>query len=436
MAEKEKSQKSTLRMWWMLVILLILLNVTLWQRPLIAGWLGARALQSASNDDAKSATRYIEWSRLVWRQSPEAAMAEARLARRASKLDDFAQQLKRARYLGITPERADREAFLASAQGGQLRLVEGKLSEMIETSGNDGPQICEAFAQGYMRMRDYNSALTLLKAWAKDYPKDARPYAWIGLIYAEMQTNEEAEDAFRTALRLDERNARAAQGLGTLLLELKRPSEAIPVFRVAVDNDAVGPEAVVGLASSLQSLSKADEAMSILETGSKRFPGNDSILGATADAYIKEGKYGEAEKLLAPKIKTGTRRRELRYFYAIALRGLGRSDDAAEHFAYAAEANEKMVEANHRVAEVADRPNDAQLRSSIGETYLRYGNIEDGLMWVNSALEIDPDNYLAHVSLADYYQTHSHEDPKFIPLAQQHRAIAEAIARKLPQDAK
>ena len=40
---------------------MILLNVTLWQRPLIAGWLGTRAFKSASNDDASSALRYIEW---------------------------------------------------------------------------------------------------------------------------------------------------------------------------------------------------------------------------------------------------------------------------------------------------------------------------------------------------------------------------------------
>ena len=175
--------------------------------------------------------RYIEWSQFVWRQSPEAALASARLARRASDLDEFARQLKRARYLGIAGERADREEYLASAQSGHLRMVGDKLGEMIETSGADGPQICEAFAQGYIRMRDYNSAMTLLKAWASDYPTDARPYAWIGLIHSELQAGEAAEDAFRTALRLDKHNVRAAQGLGTLLFDLKRPSEAIPLFK-------------------------------------------------------------------------------------------------------------------------------------------------------------------------------------------------------------
>ncbi len=417
----------------MLVILMILLNVTLWQRPLIAGWLGARALRFASDDNSGVAARYIDWSRFVWRQSPEAAMAAARLARRASRMDEFALQLKRARYLGISAERADQEAWLASAQGGQLRQVGEKLSELIETSGGDGPQICEAFAQGYIRMRDFNSAITLLKAWAKDYPTDARPYAWIGLIHAEMQSNEEAEDAFRNALRLDQRNARAAQGLGALLVDLKRPSEAVPFFRIALDNPAVGPEAVVGLASSLQAMSKTDEALSVLQETLKRFPKNFSILGATADAFIKEGKYGEAEKLLAGEIKSGTRRRELRYFYAIALRGMGRVEEATEHFAYAAEANEKIVEANHRIAEVAERPNDAELRYGIGDTFLRFGNIEDGLMWLNSALEIDPNHRSTHRSLAEYYAQHTAENANFIALAQHHGALSEVSGSQLPE---
>ncbi len=360
-------------------------------------------------------------------------MAAARLARRESRMDEFALQLKRARYLGISAERADQEAWLASAQGGQLRQVGEKLSELIETSGGDGPQICEAFAQGYIRMRDYNSALTLLTAWAKDYPSDARPYAWIGLINAELQTNEAAEDAFRNALRLDQRNARAAQGLGALLFDLKRPSEAIPFFRIAIDNQAVGPEAVVGLANSLQAMSLAEESIAVLEAGSKRFPKNYGILAATADAFIKEGNFGEAEMLLEAKIKLGTRRRELRYMYAIALRGLGRAEEAKEHFAYAAEANEKIVEANHRIAEVSENPDDVELRFGIGDTHLRFGNIEDGLMWLNSALEINPNHRASHLSLAEYYQQNTVENPNFVALAQHHSAMAEVSRSQLPE---
>ena len=426
MVEAVQRKSSGKRVWWMLVVLMILLNATLWQRPLIAGWLGARALKSASADDSGSATRYIEWSQFVWRQSPEAALAAARLARRASDLDEFARQLKRARYLGIAGERADREEYLASAQAGYLRLVGDKLAELIETSGADGPQICEAFAQGYIRLRDYNSAMTLLTAWASDYPADARPHAWIGLINSELQASEAAEDAFRTALRLDKHNARAAQGLGNLLFDLKRPNEAIPLFKIAVeDKEKVIPEAIVGLAKSLQAMSKSDEAMSVLQEGMKQFPDNYGILGAAADAFIKEGQYGKAEKILELKIKAGTRRREIRYMYAIALRGLGRTEEAAEHFAYAAEANDKIIEANNRIAQVAQRPDDAELRFSIGDPHLRYGNIEDGLMWLNSALEIDQNHVPSHTSLADYYQQNMAGSAKYAFLAQQHRAMAE-----------
>jgi tetratricopeptide (TPR) repeat protein len=400
---------------------MILLNFTLWQRPLIAGWLGTLAMRSASQDDADSASRYLDWSRATWRQSPEAALAAARLARRSNELDKFALQLKHAQYLGAPAERIDREWWLASAQSGQLNSVKDKLGVLMETAGEDGPQVCEAFALGYMRMRDFNSALALLNAWATDYPNDARPHAWIGSIHSELQANEQAEKAFREALRIDEAHPRAAQGLGTLLLDLKRPSEAVPYFQLALTDPSVGPEASVGLANSLQALSNTAEATAVLQSALEQFPNNHSILGAAADALIKEGDYAEAEKLLEPDIQAGSMRRELRYFYAIALRGLGRVDEAKPHFDYAAEANEKIAEANRLIVEVSQRPQDAELRFRIGDAHLRYGNIEDGLMWLNGVLEIAPEHLATHSTLATFYLSQSGTNPSYIPLAQRHR---------------
>ncbi len=419
-----KPRASSQRPWWLLVLLMILLNFTLWQRPLIASWLGSLAMRSASQDDADSASRYIKWSQAAWRQSPEAALAAARLARRANELDKFALQLKYAQYLGAPAERIDREWWLASAQSGQLNSVKDKLGVLMETAGEDGPQVCEAFALGYMRMRDFNSALALLNAWATDYPSDARPHGWIGSIHAELQSNELAEQAYREALRIDKANPRASQGLGTLLLDLKRPSEAVPYFQQALNDPSVGPEASVGLANSLQALSNTTEATAVLKSALEQFPASHSILGAAADALIKEGDYAAAEKLLAPDIQAGSKRRELRYFYAIALRGLGRVDDAKPHFEYAAEANEKIAEANRLIVEVSERPQDTELRFRIGDAHLRYGNTEDGLMWLNGVLELAPQHSATHLALADYYYSQSGTNPSFIPLAQRHRELS------------
>jgi Tfp pilus assembly protein PilF len=411
-------------LWWLLVVLMILLNFTLWQRPLIGSWLGSLAMRAAGEDDVEGATRYLDWSRAAWRQSPEAAMAEARLARRANNLDKFALQLKQAQYLGAPAERIDREWWLASAQSGQLSAVKDKLGILMETAGEDGPQVCEAFALGYMRMRDFTSALALLNAWAADYPNDARPHAWIGSIHSELQANEPAEKAYREALRIDAANARAAQGLGTLLLNLKRPSDAIPYFEQSLLDPNVGPESSVGLASALQSLSNTAEATAVLKSALERFPNSHSILGAAADALIKEGDYAEAEKLLEPDIRAGSKRRELRYFYAIALRGLGKVEDAKPHFDYAAEANEKIANANRLIVEVSQRPQDTELRFRIGEAHLRYGNSEDGLMWLNSVLELAPGHTATHAALAEYYQSQSSANPSFISLAQRHRQLS------------
>ncbi|MFN9943547.1 MAG: tetratricopeptide repeat protein, partial [bacterium] len=101
-------------------------------------------------------------------------------------------------------------------------------------------------------------------------PNDARPYAWIGQIQAELQASEPAETAFRKALTIDPSNAQAALGLGQLMVDLKKPAESIPFFKIALASNSLGPAAAVGLAGSLQAESRTEEAEEVLHQASDR----------------------------------------------------------------------------------------------------------------------------------------------------------------------
>jgi hypothetical protein len=70
---------------------------------------------------------------------------------------------------------------------------------------------------------------------------------------------------------------------------------------------------------------------------------------------------------------------------------------------------------------VADQPDNLQLRYEIGAAHLRYGNTEDGMMWLQSVLNIDPKHQPTHLALAEYYETQVRQNTKAIGLAQQHR---------------
>lgn len=429
MDSSEKPRTPNSRVWWLIALLLVVLNVLAWQRKSIAGWVGRLAMARASQDQREAANRYLGLADRISHDVPEVALASARLHRRQGDMAEFGRQLRRAHYLGIASELADRERVLAAAQSGQMSVAGPQLLSLLETAGGDAAEICEAYAKGYMRTRDFQAALTLLDGWATDFPRDARPHAWIGQIQAELRATEAAEAAFRKALELDPTNASAALGLGQLFVDLKRHADAAPLFRIAIADPAVGAAAAVGLANCLQTQSQVNAAAEVLSSALLQFPGDYRLLVEQANLQIEQGRFAEAETALKPEIEAGSRRREVRYAYAMALRGLGKADEATEHFDYAAEAAKQTAVANRRVSEVAAQPENVELRHEIGETQLRYGNIEDGLMWLQSVLDIDPNHRPTHRALAEYYESEVFRNPWMIALAQRHRLLAGPAAR-------
>jgi tetratricopeptide (TPR) repeat protein len=407
------------RVWWLVTLLLLLINIAIWQRPVIARWLAKIAVRKAGEDQA-AAAKYVQLSSIVWRQTPEAALANARMARRANDSSLFAKEMQRAHFLGIDPEVLEREQILSLAQSGKMSLVGDKLAGLVSAPGGDETQICEAYALGYSRLREFAKALALLEAWANDHPKDARPWAWMGKIHVELQASERAEAAFRKSLSLNPNNAIAAQGLGTLLVDLKRPTEAIGYFPIALEDAQVGAEAAVGLASTLRVLSQLDKSEQVLQAAVSRFPDDHRVQVALADAFVEKGAYQQAVDLLKTHIDASSTRREIRYSYATALRGLGRSEEAAAHFQYALESANKTNQANLLIPQAAEDKDNFELRYQIGEANLRWGNIEDGQLWLQSVLEINPSHGPTHLALAEFYRQQSQTNPKFILQAQRH----------------
>jgi Tfp pilus assembly protein PilF len=411
------------RVWWLVVLLLVLVNVASWQRPLIGRWLAKTAIRKAGNDDP-SAQRFIQYAMIAWRQTPEAVLASARIARRNNKSEDFSKEMQRAKFLGLDNDLYEREQILSLAQNGRMSIVGDKLAGLVESPGEDETQICEAYALGYMRHREFSKALSLLHAWATDHPKDARPWTWMGKIYAELKSNDAAETAFKKALDRNLKHPIAAQGLGSLLVELKRVEESLKYFPLALEDSKVGPDAAVGLANALRSLSKLDESKQVLSDALKIFPDDYRVRVSMAEALIEEGSYQRAVDLLRTLIDEGTTRREIRYTYAIALRGIQQIDEAAKHFEYAAEATKKTNEANLLIPQAAEEKTNYDVRYRIGEANLRWGNIEDGQMWLQSVLELNPNHGPTHLALAEFYRQQAATNPRHILLAQKHAALA------------
>jgi tetratricopeptide (TPR) repeat protein len=114
---------------------------------------------------------------------------------------------------------------------------------------------------------------------------------------------------------------------------------------------------------------------------------------------------------------------------------LGRLEEATEHFEYASQAAAATAEANQQISRLSDEPSNIELRYEIGAAHLNFGNTEDGLMWLMSVLELDPNHQASHRQLADYYQRKVVSEPKFIAALQRHRALAGPTpAEDVPDD--
>jgi Tfp pilus assembly protein PilF len=412
------------RIWWLLALLLLIVNLLAWQRLRLADWLCEMVTMQSDQSDYTQQRLWLDRIERVSPHSAQLALHRARLARFEGDFEKARAELRRARYLGGDPQLADREEWLLLAQSGRIAVAEPELARLLEEGSGEVPEICLAYATGYIRVRNFPAALTLLRGMLQDYPGDARAHAWSGQVYAEIKDVDNAEKSFRTALQLEPENALAALGLGQLLVDSKEFEAAVPYFQTAMQVAQYAPAAASGLAVCWQSLSQPEKAEAILVEALSRFPNDYRLLVEFANLLNERGDFDKAIELLQPEIDHGTLRREIRYAYAIALRSKGRIEEATGHFEYAAEAARMIVDAKAKAPLAADDPRNAELRSAIGAQHLQYGNEEEGLIWLHSALEQQPSLQSAHRSLARHYLAKSQREAKYLGIAQRHLALA------------
>lgn len=420
-AATETSQK---RAWWLLALLLLMINLLAWQRLRLADWLCGMVTMQSDQPDYTQQRLWLDRIARVSPHSSQLALHRARLARFEGDFDEARAELRRARYLGSDPLLADREEWLLLAQSGRIAAAEPELGRLLEEGNSDVPEICLAYATGYIRVRNFPAALTLLQGMLQDYPGDARAHAWSGQVYAEIKDVANAEKSFRAALQLQPENALAALGLGQLLVDSKEFEAALPHFQTALQVAQYAPAAASGLAVCWQSLSQPGKAEAVLVDALAKFPNDYRLLTEFANLLNERGDFDKAIELLQPEIDHGTLRREIRYAYAIALRSQGRIEEATGHFEYAAEAARMIVDAKAKAPLASEDPSNAELRSSIGAQHLQYGNEEEGLIWLHSALEQQPNLQTAHRSLARHYLAKSQREAKYLGIAQRHLALA------------
>ena len=141
-------------------------------------------------------------------------------------------------------------------------------------------------------------ALAVIDSAIKDGARDPSVYNLKGLAAGELGRNQEAEDSFRTVIKLAPQVAMGYNNLGVLLSKLGRNQEAATAFREAHEKEPQNFNALLGLGMSLAALQKYDEAASYLQKAWDVRPGDFQAGYEWAHALLGAKQLSAAKRVL------------------------------------------------------------------------------------------------------------------------------------------
>jgi tetratricopeptide (TPR) repeat protein len=352
--------------------------------------------------------------------APENAEAHFWLARAYRRQGDMTQvraHLERARTLGFSRDRLRREEWLAMAQSGQIREATPHLSELLIDPGDDGPDICEAYVNGFFLTCRFRDGLALLDVWRAEFPNDAQPYLFRARYNSSVGDLNGATDDCRTGLVLDPERRDLKLLLAAALLELHELDQAEELLRNMLAAAPDDIDVLQRLSECLFEQGRHEQADAALARLLARDPDNVRGRLTRARSQTFSGHGREAVALAQAVVDERPFDVEAHFVLGMALQTNGQADDAARHFAFVETARTRLQEARLLKEKISTKdPGDATARYEVGCILLKYDSPEEGAGWLHSALDLDPGHQPSHAALAEYYAGRGNRQ-----LAEQHR---------------
>lgn len=415
--------------------------------PLLSMFVRRQVVISLQNRAPHAAVAWLDWHDR-WR-SPTASTLfhRARADRKLGRLDDVARILKHAMERGLPRSQAEREARLVQVQAGGPELEESVWTDLISTAGDEAREVYEAFAIRSVLNYDVEAADRFLDGWLADFPQDPLPELLRGRIAEHGQLTDEAESRYRTAIAKLPSFAPAYYHMGRLSLGRRQMEAAINWHRQA-EARATYPEAIwIGIAHAHRILGELTEAEALLnrvaDAPRERLEQAFRDMGDPADSAVSavfaergqlrlaQRKYEEAIDDFQTALNANPLNHVLKLQLATAMRGAGRSDDAAEMVRDADVARAETTRLTPLLGAVRANPSDPAPRVEIGRIFLRHFSPSQGVVWLNSALGLDPNLPEAHDALAEHFAGLALAQPERKRQAEYHRGQAVQARRRL-----
>ena len=151
----------------------------------------------------------------------------------------------------------------------------------------------------YASVGDYVHAQHCYEQAVSLEPDEPGPYVRLGTAALENKRPEDAEKAFRTALRLDKGCVMAYCGLGLVYQYKENFAEAFEMYLKCFELDTDNLTALLGLFQISRRTGSFAKVRQYLEVYLKMHPGDTKVMFCLATLYMEDGRLNEAKKVLS-----------------------------------------------------------------------------------------------------------------------------------------
>ena len=278
----------------------------------------------------------------------------------------------------------------------------------------ENSKINRMFAQILIKTGGYKEAIEVYQKIILTDPKDVESQFAEGLVYLQLDQDQQAQDIFKKMLDQPDWRYQACFYLGKIEEKQGHLKKALVWFDQVIDGPFVF-DASVSAISLLQKERRLEEANSRLSLLQIKFPKQKlRLVLVQADLYNQQKKYEEALAILTNGLIDFPDQKELLYTRALIAERINKFDMAEIDLKKILEIDPNNVEAlnalgytllnnpsRYSEAEkflgkaLALEPNEAVIIDSYGWLQFKLGNFEAALKYLQQAYEKQPENEIA-----------------------------------------
>lgn len=322
----------------------------------------------------------------------------ARAARHARAYRDARQHLHQARANGGDLDAiAVEEQLLGVVQGDEEPVA--ALRERAKRDDDLAPIILEVLVQHDLDTYQLGAARDGFTRYLELRPDDLHALLGRGFVWERLLSFPDAVEDYRRAVAAHPDSDRARLKLADTLLIAGTPDESLVHYQWLAERGPERPPVRLGLARCHRRLGRPDEATRLLDGLLAEFPNHGETLWERGEVELEQGRPATAEPLLRKAANQRPFDRRVQYAMYRCLLRLDRAAEAATFDARVKQLDADLARLGQISTDVLRRPNDAALRCEGGLLFLRNGEREEGLRWLQLALRLDPTCEPARVAL-------------------------------------